>query len=364
MRKCIIFCLLIIFFLSLILSSKLLAQQLPIPGRKCEGSYFHDGTYLPAGQVREIVYGGVRYRCVGCGSCTPIDSGPSKPSHNYGMSSFRSTGDLKMDIMIMLFESIIQGFMKGLMEGLATSNRVQQDRESHHIQEIQRREQEKKKWEEEWRRNIEKQYREALSKYQAHLKEEFEKTKQHILGNIKLPKDSKLAKSLLCSKYWSKEAERSALSNSVDALEKAVLFNKKAEAAMSGDLTDCPDEITLLASPDLYKNSSVVFKNEFFNLVSQEERIREDMIVSTEKNLKELKKEVKKREKIVKDIEKSIQRNDKKESSDNLYQEALKALKEAQERKANAEKELERLKNEKFAIEEIKKQLHNYKEAN
>ncbi len=35
-----------------------------------------DGTYIPAGEVREVIINGKRYRCVGCGGCTPIEERP------------------------------------------------------------------------------------------------------------------------------------------------------------------------------------------------------------------------------------------------------------------------------------------------
>ena len=35
-----------------------------------------DGTYIPEGEVREVIINGKRYRCVGCGGCTPIEERP------------------------------------------------------------------------------------------------------------------------------------------------------------------------------------------------------------------------------------------------------------------------------------------------
>jgi len=49
-----------------------------------------DGTYIPAGQVKEVTYGGTRYRCGGCGSCTPIGKGSSsnaKPPRSQNLTT-------------------------------------------------------------------------------------------------------------------------------------------------------------------------------------------------------------------------------------------------------------------------------------
>lgn len=53
---------------------------IPKPQPKCEGSWFPDGTYIPSGEEREVIIDGKRYRCVGCGECTPLDDRDERPS--------------------------------------------------------------------------------------------------------------------------------------------------------------------------------------------------------------------------------------------------------------------------------------------
>jgi len=60
--------------------------NLPEPNPVCEGSQLPDGTYIPKGEVREVTINGVRYRCVGCGGCTPIDNNSFGRTSNYASS--------------------------------------------------------------------------------------------------------------------------------------------------------------------------------------------------------------------------------------------------------------------------------------
>jgi hypothetical protein len=70
----------IFFFLIAILVSPSFSQRIPEPRPVCEGSQLPDGTYLPKGEVKEVTINGVRYRCVGCGRCTPIRTHSYTPS--------------------------------------------------------------------------------------------------------------------------------------------------------------------------------------------------------------------------------------------------------------------------------------------
>ena len=105
-------------------------------GMSCDGSQLKTDSgwvFIPSGQTVEVMIGGVRYRCVGCGRCTPISQAPSTSGYTGG---FRSTGNWKMDMMLVLVQSFMQGFMKGLQGGqvgkssVQTHTRVQVDKES------------------------------------------------------------------------------------------------------------------------------------------------------------------------------------------------------------------------------------------
>ncbi len=125
------------------------AWNLPEPKPKCEGSQMADGTYIPAGQVREITYGGVRYRCVGCGSCTPIDSSSSGGSSS-STPSISSYGTTSQQIAIGLMGAFLSGFFSSLMSGIFDddSNYNAQKKKEYEEQQRKKYEEEKRKQEE------------------------------------------------------------------------------------------------------------------------------------------------------------------------------------------------------------------------
>lgn len=79
-----------------------------------------DGTYIPAGQVREITYGGVRYRCVGCGSCTPISSG-SLGSGSSSFTPYIPPASTSQQMAIGLMGAFLSGFFSTLSSGMFDS---------------------------------------------------------------------------------------------------------------------------------------------------------------------------------------------------------------------------------------------------
>ena len=85
--------------------------NLPEPNPVCEGSQLPDGTYIPKGEVREVTINGVRYRCVGCGGCTPISSNPTG-----GTSSYAPTPGLSPSQQMQL--QMFQGIMAPLFGAL------------------------------------------------------------------------------------------------------------------------------------------------------------------------------------------------------------------------------------------------------
>lgn len=92
------------------------AGSLPMPGRACEGSQMPDGTFISAGQVREIVYGGVRYRCVGCGGCTPI-GGSSSSTIQPSVPYIQPYGSTSQQITIGIMGAFLSGFFSNLFSG-------------------------------------------------------------------------------------------------------------------------------------------------------------------------------------------------------------------------------------------------------
>jgi len=96
---CLIFCL---FWLGGVFPGSVFSQS--IPGRACEGSQLPDGTYIPKGEVREVTINGVRYKCVGCGRCTPISSDSAG-----GTSSYAPTPGLSpsQQMQLQMFQSIM-----------------------------------------------------------------------------------------------------------------------------------------------------------------------------------------------------------------------------------------------------------------
>lgn len=149
MLKRFLSCLIIIFlFFSFVYVE---AGNLPMPGRACEGSQLPDGTFIPAGQVREITYGGVRYRCVGCGSCTPI-GGTSSSTAQPSIPYVPSYGSTSQQITIGLMGAFLSGFFNNLFSGAfdfkdtnvssIQTNYLEQNRR---IEEERKREEERKK---------------------------------------------------------------------------------------------------------------------------------------------------------------------------------------------------------------------------
>lgn len=80
------------FSFFLIILSKVGYSQVPEPKKAgCDGTQIRTDSglvYIPRGQVREVVIGGVKYRCVGCGDCTPVSSSGSAsvPYSNLSLS--------------------------------------------------------------------------------------------------------------------------------------------------------------------------------------------------------------------------------------------------------------------------------------
>lgn len=137
------------------------AGSIPMPGRACEGSQMPDGTFIPAGQVREITYGGVRYRCVGCGSCTPITDSSSGSSSSY-TPYIPSYGTTSQQIAIGLMGAFLSGFFGSLFSSAFDSSADYNAQKQKEYAEQQKRLEEEKKQQEERKKQLLSQYNSLL----------------------------------------------------------------------------------------------------------------------------------------------------------------------------------------------------------
>jgi hypothetical protein len=126
----------ILLFLIAILVSPSFSQSIPEPrGMVCEGSQLPDGTYIPKGEVREVTINGVRYRCVGCGGCSPIRSGSTGGTSNYAPTpgltpSQQMQLQMFQGIMAPLFGALGQMIYDSMMPKPDTSYQQRQQEEA------------------------------------------------------------------------------------------------------------------------------------------------------------------------------------------------------------------------------------------
>lgn len=147
---------LFIFTLTLLFPWQVYGGSIPMPGMSCEGSQLADGTYIPKGHVKEVTINGVRYRCVGCGGCTPVSSGSSS---TYAPSS-GLTPSQQMTIGIM--GAFLSGFFGSLFSGMFDMNDDSAQRQKEY-EEQQRRIAEEKKKEEERKKQLLAQYNQLIT---------------------------------------------------------------------------------------------------------------------------------------------------------------------------------------------------------
>ncbi len=137
------------------------AGGIPIPSATCDGSQWFDGTFIPRGQVKEVYYGGVKYRCVGCGGCTPL-SGSSSNSSTYTPSytpSSRLSPSQQLAIGVM--GAFLSGFFSTLFSPPDFSDDDYQKRREY--EEQQRKLEEEKKKQEEMKKKLLSQYNTLLA---------------------------------------------------------------------------------------------------------------------------------------------------------------------------------------------------------
>lgn len=145
----------------------LLAGSIPTPGMSCDGSQMPDGTFIPAGQVREITYGGVRYRCVGCGSCTPISSGSSGSTSSTYIPYVPSYGTTSQQLAIGLMGAFLSGFFSSLFSSAFDNKSAYDNRSQREYEEQQRRLAEEQKRQEERKKQLLAQYNSLITQAKA-----------------------------------------------------------------------------------------------------------------------------------------------------------------------------------------------------
>jgi len=146
--------------------------NLPEPNPVCEGSQLPDGTYIPKGEVREVTINGVRYRCVGCGGCTPISSDSAGGTFSYaptpGLSpSQQMQLQMFQGIMAPLFGALGQMIHDSMMDLMMpkpdTSYQQRQQEEALRKQQ----EEAKKKAYEAWQRHMKEAEEQARKEEEA-----------------------------------------------------------------------------------------------------------------------------------------------------------------------------------------------------
>ncbi|GAB6182677.1 hypothetical protein [Thermodesulfovibrio hydrogeniphilus] len=158
MRGKILIYLLIFLFISQ--TSLSFAGGIPTPSATCDGSQWYDGTFIPKGQVKEVYYGGVKYRCVGCGGCTPISGSSASTTYtpSYTPSSKLSPSQ---QLAIGIMGAFLSGFFSTLFSMPDFSDDEEQKRKEYEQQ--QRKIEEEKKKQEEMKKKLLSQYNALLT---------------------------------------------------------------------------------------------------------------------------------------------------------------------------------------------------------
>lgn len=139
------------------------AWSIPEVRMTCEGSELFDGTFLPAGQVKEITYGGVRLRCVGCGTCTPINESSSSstiPSYTPHVPSYGTTSQ---QIAIGLMGAFLSGFFNTFFRSAFDTAITHDSRGTLDYEEQQRKFEEEKRKQEERKKQLLSQYNSLIA---------------------------------------------------------------------------------------------------------------------------------------------------------------------------------------------------------
>lgn len=111
MDKKIIFFILLFFFMESIFGESFNLRQ------ECDGTQFRTDTglvYIPKGEVKEVVIGGIRYRCVGCGGCTAVSSSQS--------SNLSLSQQMAMGLVGTMINSVFGGMFNNLFSPPSSSS--------------------------------------------------------------------------------------------------------------------------------------------------------------------------------------------------------------------------------------------------
>jgi hypothetical protein len=112
-----------ILLTGLIYSNPLYPQNLPMPGMKCDGSQLQsdDGwVYIPAGETRVVTIGGVRYRCTGCGGCTPLSKSDSQSTPAIPVVPGSGGLSQSQQMQMMMIQGILQPMINSMFQSLFT----------------------------------------------------------------------------------------------------------------------------------------------------------------------------------------------------------------------------------------------------
>jgi len=176
----------ILLFLIVILVSPSFSQSIPEPRPVCEGSQLPDGTYLPKGEVKEVTINGVRYRCVGCGRCTPISSDSTGGTSSYAPSpSLSPSQQMQLQMFQGIMDPLFGALGKMIHDSMMDLMMPKPDTsyQQRHQQEVLRKQQEeaKKKAYEAWKRHMKEAEEQARKEEEAR-----RRTGQDILSQVRI----------------------------------------------------------------------------------------------------------------------------------------------------------------------------------
>jgi len=355
-------------------------------GMKCEGTQYN-GVYYKSGRPYYPVKNGVKYRCIACGSCTPI-SGPQSSSIPYG-------GGTKQQMQMQMFQRMFQPLFNSLFDFSGPSappdTSYQDALRKQQEEELIRQQEEKKQALERW---MNLQAEAELKR----LQEEEQRTtkgrdilarasitngdlKMESMGEGKLtrfswdtPKTfapvpsgqydtSKLTgmERLLCAAYFSKMAESAA--NSGD-LERTRFIGFQVDKVMQGFPTEieCKPPKDLSSMADVKKIGELNQKYTKMATLYQEIMPKIEKLQDLETELDEVKKKKEEAEQTIKEIDQRIEdikvrtniadTPEKKAQEDDLLSQALLLKSEAENQQQEAVEAEEKLTKEKQNIED------------
>ncbi len=164
------------------------SQSIPEPtGLACDGTQLVDGTYLSKGEVREVTINGVRYRCVGCGECTPISSNSRGGTSSYAPSPSLSPSQ---QMQLQMFQGIMAPLFGALGQMIHDSmmNLMMPEPDTSY-QQRQQEEALRKQQEEALRKQQEEAKKKALEAWNKHLKDAQEQARREAESRQKAGQD-------------------------------------------------------------------------------------------------------------------------------------------------------------------------------